>query len=119
VAEFLAALPGPAIVAPTTTRGMIALMLVSELSDQRRASAQHSLNNQVASLPGADEAPDEAQVLLEFDDETRLFRMAAVRAWAERFGILVGWNVGANVGDDGAAWRFNLFGPPASKRIDP
>ncbi len=110
VADYLAMLPGPAILAPTTTRGMIAVMLVAELSGQRRVSAQHSMTNQSASLPGIDQAPDSARVLLEFDGETHLFSMGAVRLWAERFGILVGWNVGPHAEPERAEWRFMLFG---------
>jgi hypothetical protein len=47
--------------------------------------------------------------LLEFDDECHLFSFAAVRAWAGRYGVSVGWNVGA-CGDSRADARIFLYG---------
>src|SRR3989442_9819422 len=47
---FLVSLPSPALLAPTTIRGMIALTLLHELSGERRRGFEHELDNCAAAL---------------------------------------------------------------------
>lgn len=110
VAQHLAALPSPAILAPTTVRGMVSLILLQELTGERRAAMQHELDNQSAALTEYASATDTERVLLEFDEESHLFSLGAVRLWAQRYGILVGWNMGRCDEPTRAEWRFTLIG---------
>jgi hypothetical protein len=50
VPAFLAALPSPALLSPTTTRGTVALTLLAELSGERAVWARKTLTNQRACL---------------------------------------------------------------------
>jgi len=109
IPEFLAALPSPAFLAPTTTRGTVTLTLLQELSGERRASIQHDLDNQVAILKDMASGPDSDRVLVAFDDQAHLFTLGAVRLWASRFGILVGWNITPSSDTGQAEWQMNLF----------
>ena len=45
IIPYLASCPSPAILAPTTWPGTVSLMLVSELSDDRREWAEYSFRN--------------------------------------------------------------------------
>jgi len=110
VAGYLAALPSPAVLAPTTTRGVIALTMLHELSGERRTAMQHQLDNQLAALEAFAHAPADDRVLLEFDDESHVFTLGAVRVWAERFSVLVGWNMRSSDEASRAEWRLNLVG---------
>lgn len=60
--------------------------------------AQRALGNQQRGLEEmvqqAGLAPD-ASVLLDFDNEANIFSLKAVRLWAERFEVHVGWNLGS------------------------
>ena len=109
---FLAALPCPAMLAPTIIRGIISLTLLEELSGDRRAAMKHELDNQLSFFQ--DDmfagASDSDRVLLEFDDESLEFPLGAVRLWAERYGILVGWSVVPCEDRGRAEWRINLIG---------
>jgi len=109
IPEFLAALPCPALLAPTTVRGTVTLTLLQELSGDRRASVQHNLDNQVAGLRDMALGPDSDRVLVAFDDQVHLFTLGAVRLWASRFGILVGWNITPSTDTGRAEWQMNLF----------
>ncbi len=110
VATYLAGLPSPAFIAATTLRGVFTLILLNELSGDRRTSMQKELANQQAGLLEVAPGPDTDRVLLEFDDETHVFSMAAVRRWTQRYGLTVGWNIGPWLEADRAEWRLNLFG---------
>lgn len=110
LAAHLASLPCPALLAPTTARGVVGLILLDELSGERRAAMQHELGNQSALLAEWAPGSDTDRVLIEFDDESHQFSLAAVRLFARHYGILVGWNVGACGDAGGAEWRMNLFG---------
>jgi len=110
VVAYLAGLPGAAFIAATTTRGMFTLLLLHELSGERRTSLQKELDNQHAGLLALAPGPGTDRVLLEFDDETHLFSMAAVRRWAERFGLTTGWNIEPCPEPGRAEWRLNLIG---------
>ena len=109
IPAFLAALPGPAVLAPTTVRGTVTLTLLQELSGDRRASIQHNLDNQVAGLNDMAPGSDSDRVLVAFDDQMHLFSLGAVRLWASRFGILVGWNITPCTEPGQAEWQMNLF----------
>jgi hypothetical protein len=109
IPEFLASLPCPAFLAPTTMRGTVTLTLLQELSGERRASIQHNLDNQIAILQDMAPGPDTDRVLLTFDDQAHLFTLGAVRLWASRFGILVGWNLTPNADIVRAEWHMHLF----------
>ncbi len=109
IPAFLAALPCPAFLAPTIVRGTVTLTLLQELSGERRASIQHNLDNQVAGLRDMASGPDTDRVLVEFDDYAHLFSLGAVRLWASRFGILVGWNITPSADPGRAEWQMNLF----------
>lgn len=111
VAAYLAGLPGAALIAATTMRGMFVLQLLDELSGDRRTSMQKHLANQHAGLLEAAPGLETDRVVLEFDEETQLFSMAAVRQWAQRFGLLtVGWNIEPCEHRTLAEWRLNLIG---------
>ncbi len=110
MAAYLAALPCPAMLAPTTVRGVVCLVLFEELNGERRAVMQHELDNQCAVLAEYVPGSDGDRVLLEFDEESHLFSLGAVRLWAQRFGVLVGWNVGRCSEPTRAEWQINLLG---------
>lgn len=109
IPEFLAALPCPALLGPTTMRGTVTLTLLRELSGDRRASILHDLDNQVAGLRAMAPGADSDRVLVAFDDQAHLFTLGAVRLWASRFGILVGWNITPSTDPERAEWQMNLF----------
>lgn len=71
---------------------------------------QHELDNQSAAMRHYAAAADTDRVLLEFDEETHLFPLSAVRLWAQRYGVLVGWNMSRCNEPTRAEWRFNLLG---------
>ena len=110
VPTYLAGLASAAFIAATTTRGMFTLLLLHELSGERRTSMQKELDNQHAGLLGLAPGPDTDRVLLEFDEESHLFSMAAVRLWAQRFALTVGWNIEPCPEPDRAEWRLYLIG---------
>jgi hypothetical protein len=112
VPSFLAGLSSPALLAPTTVRGMVSLTLVGELEGARAVSAQKLLSNQqtaIASISARDGLTDESRVLLEFDDEAHVVSMPILRKWSERFGVLVGWNLKPLQHDDRASARLMLY----------
>jgi hypothetical protein len=111
VPAFLAGLPSPALLSPTTTRGIVALTLLGELSGERAASAGKIFTNQRAGLErmvGELGLADDARVLLEFDDETHLVSIAAMRVWSERFAVQVMWSLGTLDPDGRADMRLHL-----------
>jgi hypothetical protein len=112
VPTFLASLPCPAMLASTIIRGIVSVTLLDELSPERKAAMQHELDNQLSFFQegGLAEAPGTDRVLLEFDDESLEFPLGAVRHWAERYGVLVGWSVVPSEDPARAEWRINLLG---------
>jgi GNAT superfamily N-acetyltransferase len=96
VEAFLAALPSPALLAPTTLRGLVALLLFDELAGDRKRWAEKIASNYAVAI---DETATSlgltpaSRVLLEFDDESHVFSFAAVREFSQRFPVQVGWNV--------------------------
>lgn len=96
VESFLASLPSPSLLSPTTTRGVIALTLLNELSGERRRWAEKTLDNFTA---GFDELAakfglsQESGILLEFDDESHVFSFRGTRLWTHQFAVQVGWRM--------------------------
>ena len=112
VPAFLAALPSPAMLSPTTTRGMVALTLLDELAGERSKWGRHSFSNQQACLQSIAEQldlTDESRLLLEFDDESYVISLAALRVWSERFGVQVRWTLERLEGDPRASARLVLM----------
>lgn len=98
VETFLVGLPSPALLAPTTIRGVIALTLVHELSGDRRRWAEKTLSNFAVGLdeigPSLGLSPT-SRILLEFDEESHVFSFAGVREWTQQFPVQVGWSISA------------------------
>lgn len=96
VEAFLIGLPSPALMTPTLIRGEIALALVHELTGDRRRWAEKTLSNLLACLDeNASQLglPATARILVEFDDESHVFPLAAVRHWAAHLAVNVGCNI--------------------------
>ena len=111
VLPFLAALPCPAMLMSTTTRGAVSLLLLDELQGDRRRWGQKNFDNQSGGLVHAAselQLTPESRVVLEFDDEEHLFTFAVLQRWAERFCMDTGWNL-RPCGDDRAAARLWLI----------
>ena len=112
VVDFLAGLPSPALLSPTTMRGMVALTLVGELAGERAASGRHTLANQRAGLDTMAARiglTPESRVLLAFGEEVHVVTLAVLRAWSERYAVHVGWTLAALRGDARAVARMVLF----------
>ena len=111
VPAFLATLQSPALLMPTTTRGMVSLMLLDELEGEREQWGRHSFANQQACLQSITEQlklADDARILLEFDDESYVISLAALRVWSERFGVQVRWTLERLEGHPRASARLIL-----------
>ena len=105
IEAFLASLPSPALLAPTTVRGAVALTLLHELSGDRRRWAEKTFSNFAAGL--ADVGPQlglsrTSRILLEFEEESHVFSFAAVREWTQQFVVHIGWNIGPLESDSSA-----------------
>lgn len=112
VPAFLASLPAPAVLIPSTTRGLVALLLLDELSGERAAVVRHNLANQEAVLDHlADRLglTEDTPILLELGDEESIVSLAVLRRSCERFAVHVGWNISSLEGDPRASARLNLF----------
>ena len=111
VPAFLASLTSPALLYPTTTRGLVALLLLNELSGERATAAQHTLANQQAILKMVEEqglvTPGD-RILLEFGNDELIITLEGLRAWTERFSIGISWNIAPLAGDPRAAARICL-----------
>jgi hypothetical protein len=97
VEAFLVGLPSPALLAPTTRRGSIALLLLHELSGDRRRWAEKTFSNYAAVLEELVQQLDlspHSRVLVEFDAESHVFSLAALRECSQQFAVHVGWNLG-------------------------
>src|SRR5687767_6240901 len=112
VPAFLASLSSPAVLLPTTTRGVVALLLLEELSGERAAAARHAFANNRANLDYlADRLglTDDSLILLEFEDEAPVVSLGVLRLSCERFAVDIGWSVSALADDSRAAAQLNLF----------
>ena len=107
----LVSLPSPALLAPTTIRGMIALTLLHELSGDRRRGFEHELDNCAAALDeiGAQLGlSPTSRILVEFDEESHVFSFATVREWTQQFLVQVGWSMTSLDRESGADARMLL-----------
>ena len=111
VETFLVSLPSPALLAPTTIRGVIALILFHELNGDRRRWAEKTLSNFAGALeeigPRLGLSPT-SPILVEFDEESHVFSYAAVREWTQQFAVQVGWSIAPLERDDRADARMML-----------
>lgn len=103
IVPFLMSLPSPALLAPTTTRGVVALTLLHELSGDRRRWGAKVLSNFSAGLDRLIRQlglTNDTNVLLEFEQESEVYSLAAVRMWSQQFGVLqIGWTLSTLRGD--------------------
>lgn len=112
VVSFLAGLPSPALLVPTTKRGIVALTLLSELSGERATGARKIFANQRANVEVKAKqlrATPATEVLLSLPDETHAFSFEIVRVWSERFAVQIGWNIVPKVDDSVVRAQFALF----------
>jgi hypothetical protein len=112
VVDFLAHLPGPVFLFPTTSRGVTSLMLLDELSGDRRAWAQKTLDNQaagVAEMASQYSLDESSRILLEVDEESLVFSLDTIGFWSQRFSAPVGWNIVKLESDSRASARFRLI----------
>ena len=96
IVPFLVALPSPALLSPTTTRGMIALTLLHELSGERRRWAEKTLSNFTAcfdDMAARLRLDETSPILLELPGEAAVYSCASVRLWTHQFGVQVGWSL--------------------------
>ena len=96
VEAFLARLPSRALLNPTLMRGEVTLLLLDELTGERRQWGEKTISNLVSnfdSMVAQLALPMTARVLVEFDDESHVFSLAAVREWAGTLAVNVGWNL--------------------------
>ena len=78
-------------------RGSIALLLLGELTGDRRAWAEKTLSNYTACLDDMAQQlglSAQSRILVEFDEESHVFSLAAVREFSQQFAVQVGWNLG-------------------------
>jgi hypothetical protein len=103
IVPFLVSLPSPALLAPTTTRGVVALTLLHELSGDRRRWGERVLSNFSAGLDHFIRQlglTNDTDVLLEFEQESEIYSLAAVRIWTQQFAVLqIGWTLSPLRGD--------------------
>jgi hypothetical protein len=112
VVSFLAGLPSPALLAPTTIRGSVALLLLHELVGDRRRWAEKTFSNYAAILDDTTlqlGLTPQSRILVEFDDESEVFSFAAVREWSQQLPVQVGWNLRALEGDSRADAAMGLL----------
>jgi hypothetical protein len=96
VASFLAGLPSPAMLLQTTVRGTLSLVLLEELSGERAQAARREFDNQrtlLEEMIRQSRLGPDSRILLELDTEPQILSLAAMRIWAERFVVIVGWAI--------------------------
>jgi hypothetical protein len=111
VEKFLIGLPSPALFYHTTIRQTVAMLLLNELSGDRRKWGEKTLSNFTSCFDtGCEQLGLSAQTrfLLECNGETLVFSHAAVRYWTAQFGSPSGWNVAPLRGDPRADARLVL-----------
>jgi hypothetical protein len=79
-----------------TVRGTLSLVLLGELSGERAQVARREFDDQGTLLEEmmrwAGLGPA-SRILLEFDTEPHILSLDAMRVWAERFVVIVGWAI--------------------------
>jgi len=111
VEPFLLGLPSAALLAPTTIRGVIALILLHELSGDRRRWFEKAVSNFAATLAELSAQlglSSGSRVLLEFDNESHVFSFAAVCEWSQQFPVQVAWSIWPLEGDSRADARIMI-----------
>lgn len=99
VISYLESLPCPALMFQTTGIGMVSLILLDELSNDRRRWAQKTLDNHLA---GVEEIASQftpplqgdSRILLEIRGESHVVSLAGLRFWAQRYNCPAGWTFG-------------------------
>jgi hypothetical protein len=122
VVPFLAGLPGPAFLFSTTTRGAVTLILLDELSGERRQWGQKTLDNQLAGINelASQFVPplsEDSNVLLEFAGETHIVTLKVLRIWSQSFSAPVGWSFGDSRHDPRAPARIRMIA--SDGRVNP
>jgi len=103
VVPYLASLPSPAILVSSSPRGMVALLLLAELTGDRRKWAESLFEDyRRALLAAADRLglTPESSIVFEFDDEVHIFSFATLRLFCERFIVHVAFNLDPMLYDD-------------------
>lgn len=111
VENFLVGLPSPALFYHTTIRQTVAMLLLNELSGDRRKWGEKSLSNSTACFDSVCEQlglNPTVRFLLECNGESSVFSYAAVRYWTANFGSPSGWTVGPVKDDPRAEARLVL-----------
>lgn len=112
VPAFLTGLGSPALLFPSTLRGIVTLLRLDELAGERRAAAEHALRNQravIEDVVGQYQVADEACVLLQFDEEEHVVPLAVLRVWSDQFLVHIRWNLRRAEAEPRAAVRLMLF----------
>lgn len=120
VVPFLASLNSPALLFPTTTRGVVSLILLEDLNGDRQRWAQKTFDNQLA---GIDDLATQltldgnSKVLLEVLGDIHVVSIDVLRVWSQRFSAPVGWGIGDSSNDARAPARFCLIA--SDGRVNP
>jgi hypothetical protein len=122
VVTFLAGLPSPALIFPTTTRGAASLLLLNELAGEREKWGRKTLDNQLAGINemASQFSPalsDESNVLLQVSGETHLLSLSVLRLWSQQFSAPLGWSIGESRDDPRAPARIRLHA--SDGRVNP
>lgn len=99
VVAYLESLPGPALIFQTTGQGMVSLILLDELTEDRRRWAQKTLDNHsagVEEIAGQFVPPleNDSKILLEIRGERHIVSLEGLRFWSRRFNCPAGWTFG-------------------------
>jgi hypothetical protein len=90
---------------------MVALLLLSELGDDRRKWADHLFQQYRSALASSAERlalTDDTPIVFEFDEEALVFTFATLRACCERFIVQVAFNLDPmHYNDTRASFRLN------------
>jgi hypothetical protein len=111
VPRFLAGLPSPAMLMPSTTRGIATMLLLDELAGERRAWAEKAFANQQEGLASAVRSLSlnaDSRFVLQFDDEEFWYPLSVLEHCLTRFGVSVGWNMWPYADDGRAQARLML-----------
>lgn len=103
VVPYLASLPSPAMLVSASPRGTVALLLLSELTGERRHWAESLFAEHGRALRDAAdrlELTPESAIVFEFDDEAHVFSFATLRLYCERFIVHVAFNLDPMLNDD-------------------
>jgi hypothetical protein len=103
VVPYLASLPSPAMLVSSSPRGTVALLLLSELTGDRRNWAESLFAEHGRALREAAERfglTPESAIVFEFDDESHVFSFATLRLYCERFIVHVAFNLDPILNDE-------------------